>query len=150
MDTIERSLTHLFGSWKNTPLYVLAHSAADGYLVRYLLLGQARNTLLENIRALVFTDSTHNLPWARETPKLFRFLQSQDCLYIRKTKVHVSETFGDHKDRKLGHEVEGDIWWRRRFGEIRTVCGQEPQNTHSFVGWLATLYGNSWTTVTRQ
>jgi hypothetical protein len=94
-----------------------------------------KNALLENIRALVFTDSTHNLPWARETPKVFRFLQSQDCLYIRNTKVHVSEIFGDDKDRKLGQDVEGDIWWRRRSGEIRTVWAGTTED--SLICWMA-------------
>ena len=135
MDTVERSLTHLFGSWTDAPLHVLAHSAAGGYLVRYLLLGPARTSLLENIRALVFTDSTHNLPWARGDPALFRFLQSKQCLYIRNTKVHVSDTFGNHNDRKLGEEVEGDIWWRRRFGDIRTVWAGTIE--HSLMCWMA-------------
>jgi hypothetical protein len=136
MDTVERSLTHLFGSWKkNAPLYVLAHSAAGGYLVRYLLLGPARKTLLENICALVFTDSTHNLPWAREDPAVFHFLQSKCCLYIRNTKVHASDTFGNNKDRKLGEEFERDIWWRRRFGELRTVWAGTTE--HSLICWVA-------------
>ncbi|KAL3939266.1 MAG: hypothetical protein SGARI_001434, partial [Bacillariaceae sp.] len=68
MTCLELSLTKLFEKDDNQqrrPLYILAHSAAGGYLVRYLLLGQCRSIMIENLRAICFTDSTHNIQWAK-------------------------------------------------------------------------------------
>lgn len=139
MDTIDRSLTFLFGSYVSEcpppSLLILAHSAAGGYLARYLSNGKARQLLLQSIRSLLFTDSTHNIQWVQNNPILLQFLQSSKCLYIRNTSENPSDTFANHKDKKPGEKHEGNIWWHRRFGEIRTVWAGTTE--HSLMCWVA-------------
>jgi len=139
MDTMDRSLTFLFGSYGSEypppSIYILAHSAAGGYLTRYLFGGQARQVLLQSIRALVFTDSTHNIQWVQKDTALVQFLQSSNCLYIRNTSENPSDTFANHKDKKPGEQHEGNIWWHRRFGDICTVWAGTTE--HSLMCWVA-------------
>jgi hypothetical protein len=146
MTCLESSLTALFednGNHDRRPLFVLAHSAAGGYFVRYLLLGQRRKVLQKKIQAICFTDSTHNIQWAKprrgDTGEnhgdelLFDFLQSSRCLYIRNTVIHHLDTFASSKDRKLGEEIPHDVHWERRFGTVRTVWAGTTE--HSRICW---------------
>lgn len=118
--------------------YVLAHSAAGGYLVRYLLLGPARRALLQSIHAIAFTDSTHRIQWCREDPELFEFLQSPSCLYIRNNTARSSFGKDDNTAAAVGRpgdEAEVDHWWRLRFGNLRIVWAGTRE--HSRVCWVA-------------
>jgi len=137
MEVIDRSLTALFESWEDAPVYILAHSAAGGYLVRYLLLGAARERLLPHIRAIAFTDSTHRLPWARDDPPLFSLLQSPRCLYVRNDAARTSAVAfgGDKAKAEPGEDADVDMWWRQRFGELRTVWAGTVE--HSAMCWIA-------------
>ncbi|KAG7351272.1 hypothetical protein IV203_010632 [Nitzschia inconspicua] len=115
---------------------------SGGYLVRYLLLGECRNALRQNLCAICFTDSTHNIQWVKkEDPNtqniipLFRFLQSDRCLYIRNTATHPLDTFANSNDRNLGDTIPNDIHWQRRFGTIPTVWAGTTE--HSLICWTS-------------
>jgi hypothetical protein len=133
MVLIRCSLDHL--DWNHRQVYVLAHSAAGGYLARYLLQSDQRRELLSSIRACVFTDSTHNIQWTKKDPMLFNFLQSHHVLYIRNCSENPSDTFASHKHKQAGEVHEGNLWWRHRFGNILTVWAGTTD--HSAVCWVA-------------
>mmetsp|Transcript_12055 Transcript_12055/g.28861 ORF Transcript_12055/g.28861 Transcript_12055/m.28861 type:complete len:440 (+) Transcript_12055:214-1533(+) len=158
MEVVNHSLTYLFGSGETStdtriptasaglskrPLYILAHSAAGGYLTRYLSQGVARETLLRQINRVVFTDSTHNLQWYKnknnndddddDRERLWDYLQSSKCLYIRNNSA--PRTFGTHHGKQAGEKHEGDHWWHHRFGKIPTVWAGTPE--HSLMCWTA-------------
>lgn len=135
MECVEQSLSHLFRTGWKQPLHILAHSAAGGYLVRYLLLGDCRATLMDTIASIVFTDSTHNVVWCKDDLPLWHLLQSDSCLYVRNTATKPSDTFARSQDRKLGDTIPYDIWWQRRFGTIRTIWAGTTE--HSLIFWTA-------------
>ena len=135
---IRESLDHL--EWNEAflakrPVYILSHSAAGGYLVRYLLEGAHRHELRSSINGLVFTDSTHNIQWAKDDKTVTKFLESQRVLYIRNCSENPSDTFADHKNKKAGEKHEGNRWWHRRFGQIPTVWAGTTD--HSAMCWVA-------------
>jgi hypothetical protein len=130
---VRSSLDHL--DWSKKNVYILAHSAAGGYLVRYLLEGDKRQELRSSIRALAFTDSTHNLRWAQEDRSLHIFLQSSLVLCIRNCSENPSDTFANHKHKKAGEVHEGNRWWHHRFGDIPTVWAGTTD--HSAMCWVA-------------
>lgn len=144
-ETIDRSFSFLFDvgikekgsmlSFGKRKLHVLAHSAAGGFLARYLHNGSARQALLQNISRLVFTDSTHNIQWMKDNTSVCRFLQSTKCLYIRNTSENPSDTFSNHRNKKAGEEHEGNVWWHHRFGNIPTVWAGTPE--HSLMCWVS-------------
>lgn len=148
MEVVYHSLTYLFGGETDAvegpaitasaglsrrPLYILAHSASGGYLTRYLSQGVAREILLNQIRRIAFTDSTHNLQWYKSDTRLWDYLQSQKCLYIRNNSAPLA--FGSHHDKRAGEKHEGDHWWHHRFGSIPTVWAGTPK--HSLMCWTA-------------
>ena len=98
------------------PLYVLAHSAAGGQLCRYLL-DQAHH-MLPQIACIVFTDSTHNIQWAKRHESLSRLLESPACVYLRSSNVRNDD---DWASKQAGDVAEVDHHWRRRFGNIQTL-----------------------------
>ena len=98
------------------PLYVLAHSAAGGQLCRYLL-DQAHH-MLPQIACIAFTDSTHNIQWAKRHESLSRLLESPACVYLRSSNVRNDD---DWASKQAGDVVEVDRHWRRRFGNIQTL-----------------------------
>ena len=107
-------------------LYVLCHSAAGGNLVHYLLRTKTSSFSIHQIRALVFTDSTHDLQWLslQSNATMVAFLQSPTCLYIRNNREHAGDTFGpNHKHQTAGDPYDNsrDEHWKKRFGDIRTV-----------------------------
>ena len=75
-------------SYVDGDVFVLAHSAAGGQLVRYLL-GQEDSSLTSRIRSVVFTDSTHSIQWLKKHPDLSSFMQSSEVLYIKSADVSV-------------------------------------------------------------
>jgi len=115
-------------------IYILAHSASGGQLVRHLREDPA---LLPSIRAVAFTDSTHNVQWAKHDPSLKEFLQTKNCVYLRSNDVRSSQscvrvssrgkdiwcdcrTCADSK-KSAGTEAETDPFWEHRFGRIKTL-----------------------------
>ena len=66
------------------PIYILAHSASGGQLVRHL---RSDPALLPFLRAIAFTDSTHNVQWCKHHPELVEMLQSENCIYLRSNDV---------------------------------------------------------------
>lgn len=122
-------------SFAKHPIYILSHSAAGGYLVHYLLEGENRRKLLSSINGLVFTDSTHNLQWAKDDKPVTEFLESQRALYIRNCSENPSDTFADHKNKKTGEAHEGNRFWYRRFGNIPTVWAGTTD--HAAMCWVA-------------
>jgi hypothetical protein len=137
LSCMTKSLSRLFQNSRlhDRPILFLAHSAAGGYLVRYLLLGDRRHLLRSNTRAICFTDSTHNIQWTKQDNDLYTFLQSDRCLYVRHTGTHHTETFAKSEDRRLGDEIPHEDHWKRRFGNIRTVWAGTTE--HSLICWTA-------------
>lgn len=134
LQLIGQSLDHL--EWNGyAPVYILSHSAAGGYLVHYLLAGQHRLELLSRIQGLVFTDSTHSIQWTKDDQPAKDFLESPKVLYIRNCSEHPSDTFANHKNKKAGEHHEGNQWWIRRFGNIRTVWAGTTD--HAAMCWAA-------------
>ena len=103
MDTLERSMNALVCPATSSPIFVLAHSAGGGFLVRYLL---THPDMLPHMVAIAFTDSTHNVQWTKDDEVLFEFLQSASCLYVRNTATTHSDTFVQSEDRKLGDKIQ--------------------------------------------
>jgi hypothetical protein len=121
-------------------IYILAHSAAGGYLVRYLADPNIDNQLWKHIiKAIVFTDSTHRIAWARHAkdPQLDQFLQqATTALYIRNNSLGNPFSFQNNNIHKqAGEEATTDTWWEQRFGTIRTVWGGTTD--HSKVCWTS-------------
>lgn len=130
MKAVEKSLDVLLSSHSG-PLYILAHSAAGGYLVRYLL-----DKHDPKINGIVFTDSTHRIAWARRNRNLEAFLQSPRCLYIRNNALGNPFALENaNSDRLPGELAITNEWWEQRFGTIRTVWGGTVD--HSALCWKA-------------
>ncbi|KAL9183350.1 hypothetical protein ACHAXT_005137 [Thalassiosira profunda] len=114
-------------------IYILAHSASGGQLVRHL---REDPTLLPSIRAVAFTDSTHSVQWAKHNHDLKEFLQTSNCVYLRSNDVRSSQscvrvssrgkdiqcdclTCADRK-KSSGMDAPTDHFWEHRFGRIKT------------------------------
>ena len=134
MNVVYQSLNYILfdcnSRYHNPVYYFLAHSAAGGYLVRYLLKlddsceEKKQQFLSKNLQAIAFSDSTHNVQWANKHHKiLYDFLQSSKCLYIRNDQIRSSEFMSDHDNKYTPGEivVDKDYFWHRRFGQIPTV-----------------------------
>jgi hypothetical protein len=142
-----------------TSIYILAHSAAGGQLVRHL---REDPTLLPSIKAIAFTDSTHNVQWCKSNPTLKEFLQKENCVYIRSNDVRSSQSCVRVSSRgkdiqagptstgaaatsaticrnkscscitqASGQTVDTDQFWQHRFGDIRTVWAGTPDHSLS-------------------
>lgn len=177
LETVCRSLSSraLQPYLHNHHLYVLCHSAAGGNFVQHLLRqepekqqrqrdniqeeqdeehqtnGDSISKLpiptIQQIRALVFTDSTHDLQWLslRHNKGMVEFLQSSACLYIRNNREHVGDIFGPaHRLRAAGekfdcrdgkHGSDRSQRWMKRFGTISTVYAGTVD--HSLMCWTA-------------
>jgi hypothetical protein len=130
-------------------LYILAHSMAGSQLVRYLHAKMKKqpsstnddnnnaqslsSSVLQSIRAIVFTDSNHNLQWTKtDTPALYDFLQSEACIYMKSiskheydastpTKAAVRSSPPTTSKFALGSVYQGCTFWKHRFGTIQTM-----------------------------
>ena len=91
MKTFEASLTKLFRRWEEVhsvdqpplgkrDLYVLSHSQSGAQLASYLL--DKSKHYVPHIRAVAFTDSTHNIQWSRQDEDLHQLLQSDKCCLL--------------------------------------------------------------------
>lgn len=140
MEVVEASLEELFFqnddeqcTNSKQQLYVLAHSMAGSQLARYLLNkanpplgedvpetenvnGEERvQSILQQLQAVAYTDSNHNIQWVKKYPTLTKFLAGPKSLYIKSHKVHEdAKQLGD-----IAHE--DDHFWKHRFGTIRTL-----------------------------
>jgi len=128
------------------PIYLWAHSASGGHLVRYLMDHIAQ---VHRIRGIVFTDSTHNIQWVapsqqdfvplqhrrlsasqalREStlrvppvkPLLYRFLESDRCVYYRSHNVRQQHDRTNDHPYVAGTIIPTDSFWKHRFGMIIT------------------------------
>jgi len=130
---------------RDGPLYVLAHSASGAQFVRHLR-ESASSHLVPRIKAVAFTDSTHNVQWTKKHtddhhPRLAEMLESPEALYVRSNSVRDDAGWtGQGRERSMreaGEEAEGDKFWRHRFGDVQTVwAGTED---HSLTNWAAHL-----------
>ncbi len=142
MQTFEKSMAHLFRRWEEVPapaierqptLYLLSHSQSGAQFVRYLL--RKADSYLAHINAIAFTDSTHNIQWAkRQNVKgLEELLESEKSIYFKRTDDIIEYPFKPFKS--IGSRVDTDQFWEHRFGKIRTICAGTSE--HSLVNWFA-------------
>jgi hypothetical protein len=147
--TFEKSMEKLFPAWEeaqqqpndgcrmiNHDLYIISHSASGSHLVRYLLddSDPKSKRCLSNIRAIAFTDSTHTIQVARQMGNdgLVTLLESDASIYFRCASAHMSENRSLHQ---AGHEAPRDEYWKKRFGNIRTLWAGTKE--HSLTNWFA-------------
>ena len=137
---VERSMSHVFRHLKSDcnegddsdvqhgPLFFQVHSASGAHVVCSLM--DNCDSYLPHIRAIAFTDSTHNIQWTRKEQHraLYTLLESSSAVYVRSSKgdtLHVA-----------GVEMcKCDDEWVRRFGKIRTVWAGTSE--HSLSDWSA-------------
>jgi hypothetical protein len=153
MMTFEKSMERMFRRWESNhdigtnnkgaappppltqkDLFVLSHSQSGAQLTRYLL--DKSDYYIPHLRAVAFTDSTHNIQWAKSKnlDRLKEFLESDDCLYFRCAKNTCNDPLLKPLS-SLGDVVETDEFWKHRFGNIRTVCAGTSE--HSLTNWFA-------------
>ena len=112
-------------------IYVLAHSAAGGQIVRYLL-EKNQGVLLSRIRSIAFTDSTHSVQWLKKHPHISSLIQSSKAVYFRSANPMRDDGF---ENAKPGDECPQDHFWTHRFGKIKTVWAGTTE--HSLTNWTA-------------
>jgi len=145
MATFEKSMARIFRRWEsdevvasadkpplaNRDLYVLSHSQSGAQFARYLL--DKSSHYVPHIRAIAFTDSTHNIQWTKDKQDLNHLLQSDKSVYFKVSK--------DSQDDVLkplattGKPVDTDHFWEHRFGNIQTKCAGTTE--HSLTNWFA-------------
>jgi hypothetical protein len=145
MVTFEKSMARIFRRWEseeevisssdhpplaNRDLFVLSHSQSGAQFARYLL--EKSNHYVPHIRAVAFTDSTHNIQWARENKDLHQLLQSDNCVYFKCSKDSPKEVLAPLET--TGEDVETDHFWEHRFGTIKTKCAGTTE--HSLTNWF--------------
>jgi len=127
-DRVTRAIIPLRGA-----IFVLAHSAAGGQLVRYLLDQQKDAPLLSRIRCITFTDSTHSIQWLKRHPHISTLIQSSKALYVRSANRMRDD---DWENASPGDECPKDHFWSHRFGDIKTVwageCGRRRLFTRKY------------------
>ena len=117
-------------------IYILAHSASGGQLVRHLREDAA---LLPSIRAIAFTDSTHNVQWCKSNPSLKEFLQMKNCVYLRTSDVRSTSSNSTRSmcidEKGAGKVADTDQFWEHRFGGIRTLwAGTAEHSLSNYAG----------------
>ena len=140
MITLEQSMASLFSFIERRdpapcemPLYIQAHSASGSYVVRYLM--DKGQFYLNQIRGVVFTDSTHNIQWCRtqNQPDLHTFLESPKCMYFRSSNPARDFDWRKHTAGEACNSF--DEYWERRFGKIQTYWAGTTE--HSLSDWHA-------------
>lgn len=143
MITFEKSMARLFRRWESPEhttsppleqkdLFVLSHSQSGAQLARYLL--DKSEHYLPHIRAVAFTDSTHNIQWAKENENLHNLLESENCIYFKCSKEK-RQSCTLEPLASVGNEIDADTFWQHRFGKIRTRCAGTSE--HSLTNWFA-------------
>jgi len=146
MESFEKSFEVVLGHLDNTnavdsdpavqhtppkrALYIVAHSASGSQLVRYML--DRVHGYLPHLRAIAFTDSTHNIQWTRKNEALQSLLGSNKCVYFRSASKNNDDLW---RTRKAGETVETDSFWEHRFGGIKTLWAGTEE--HSLMNWFA-------------
>jgi len=151
MDTYEQSLQVIFGGDiyqesvpespsiqqrdQNSSLYIFAHSASGSQLTRHLI--NDGSYLMQHLRAIVFTDSSHTIQWLKKYPEVSSFLQSSSSLYVRSANENRDNNW---EKRVPGErcETEKDHCWKHRFGDIPTIWAGTKD--HSLGNWTAHSY----------
>jgi hypothetical protein len=157
MVTFEKTMAGLFGArWESTvagedeeqqqptgsssvaplqsrDLYIISHSASGSQLARYLL--EKSDHYLPHIKAIAFTDSTHNIQWCKtaDNEDLYHKLQSPECVYFRCASVR--RDGNQWYLHSAGEKIQTDSFWQRRFGNIQTYWAGT--NEHSLTNWYA-------------
>lgn len=135
---VQKSMAKLFEHIENPssddetryPLFVQAHSAAGSHVVRYLM--DHCDAYLPHIRAMAFTDSTHNVQWTKKMPALYDLLESPATVYFRSSRGADSQACKSHH---AGLEMKTDSNWQHRFGKVRTCWAGTTE--HSLSDWSA-------------
>ena len=145
--TFTKSMEKLLPSWgeqlqsvgcsmRNCDLYILSHSTSGSHLVRYLSedIDHKFQRRLDYIRAIAFTDSTHDIEaaWVKRDAALIALLESDASVYFRRASANMSEKLSL---LHAGQESPKDERWRRRFGNIRTCWAGTKE--HSLTNWYA-------------
>jgi hypothetical protein len=136
VSTNDESFARTEGLCAAQDLYVLSHSASGGHLVRYLL--DKTDHYLPNIRAIAFTDSTHNFQWAKNHGNidLHNLLESPKCVYFRSSQSRQEMDSNSHWYlHSPGEPIRTDTYWQHRFGKIKTFWAGT--NEHSLTNWFA-------------
>ena len=137
---VERSMSHVFSHLKQDcngdndsdfqhgPLFFQVHSASGAHVVCSLM--DNCDCYLPHIRAIAFTDSTHNIQWTRKEKHraLYTLLESSSAVYVRSSKGDTTHAAGVEMS-------QCDAEWVRRFGRIRTVWAGTSE--HSLSDWCA-------------
>lgn len=113
-------------------LFVLSHSQSGAQFARYLL--EKSNLYVPHIRAVAFTDSTHNIQWTRDKKDLHSLLQSDKSVYFKVS----NESPGGSVLKPLktaGEVLNTDHFWEHRFGDVETRCAGTAE--HSLTNWFA-------------
>jgi len=142
MKTFEKSFEKLFNRWETAEtmeaqvrknLYVLSHSQSGAQFVRYLL--NKADAYLPRIGAIAFTDSTHNIQWAKRQNivGLEELLEADKTVYFKRTDGIVEHVLKPFKT--IGKPVDTDVFWEHRFGKIKTKCAGTSE--HSLTNWFA-------------
>mmetsp|Transcript_57772 Transcript_57772/g.141104 ORF Transcript_57772/g.141104 Transcript_57772/m.141104 type:complete len:626 (-) Transcript_57772:95-1972(-) len=105
-------------SSRRQDLFVLSHSASGAQLQRYLL--DHYKHYVPHIRAICFTDSTHNIQWTKGKDELQELLESERSVYFKSSKEPSEDLLNPLPS--LGKKLETDGYWRHRFGSISTRC----------------------------
>ena len=131
-DAVDSQQSQTLQPFTNRDLYILSHSASGSQLARYLM--EKSEHYLPHIRAIAFTDSTHNIQWARQREKhdLARLLESPACVYFRSASVEKDANWYKHR---AGEEAPRDAFWKHRFGNIRTCWAGTKE--HALTNWFA-------------
>ena len=151
----QQSVNSLSTSAQSSSLYILAHSAGGGQLVRHL---REDSTLLPSIKAVAFTDSSHNVQWCKNQPTLMEFLQTKNCVYVRSNDVRSSQSCVRVSSRgkeiqcsdkscscvtqASGIEVSTDHFWEHRFGKIKTLWAGTPDHSLSNYAGRDAIWGH--------
>lgn len=142
MDTFEISMKRIFNCTANDlhKIFVLAHSQAGAQLVRYLLNETTDNFQNLHVKAIAFTDSTHNIQWTKTNPSLSGLLSGKTSIYLKSTTTATTATTAYNKynpdnmeDNNAGTELDTDNFWKHRFGEVRTLSAGTA--IHELVNW---------------
>ena len=154
MITFERSISHLFRRWeekneevittttttteqsttlKQRNMFVLSHSHSGAQFVRYLL--NKSDRYLPHIRAIAFTDSTHNIQWTKTTNQegLRHLLESDKCVYFKRSDEGTKQILAPLTS--IGRVINTDDFWKHRFGKIKTLCAGTSE--HSLTNYFA-------------
>ena len=142
-ESFRKTMQSVFRQWEeptcdiplgSRDLYILSHSASGGQLARYLL--DKSDAYLPHVKAIAFTDSTHNIQWAKthQNEQLYSKLESPECVYFRCASVRSEDTREWHLDPP-GKAVQTDSFWKRRFGNIKTYSAGTKE--HSLTNWYA-------------